>query len=89
MEINGIIESYRRGLKTQRNNQMIIYIPNFQLNEISELIGASVLYRDKHGNIYEGKVKKRHGNGNRVLVEFKRGLPGTSLGDIVKIKKKD
>ncbi len=87
MEISGIIESYRRGPRTQKNNQMIIYLPNLKPDEIPELIGATVLYTDRHGNIYEGRVKKRHGNGNKVLAEFRRALPGTSLGDIVKIKR--
>ncbi len=89
MEIHGIIESYRRGPRTQKNNQMIIYLPSLNSNDIPKLVGASVLYRDKYGNAYEGIVKKRHGNGNKVLAEFKRALPGTSLGDIVKIVKRD
>jgi len=89
MEVNGIIESYRRGPRTQRNNQMIIYLPTVKLDEISKLVGAEVIYKDRFGNIYEGIVKKRHGNGTKLLVEFKRALPGTSLGEIVKIKKKN
>ena len=82
----GIIENYRRGPRSQKNNQMIIYLPNFSREEVSKLIGKSVIYTDKYGNKYEGYVKKQHGRNSKVLVEFKRPLPGISLGDFVEIK---
>ena len=86
-DIVGIIESYRRGPKSQRNNQMIVYITNFDRNKINEILGAKAVFKDRYGNVYEGFIKKRHGNGCKVLIEFFRPLPGHSLGKTLRIIK--
>jgi len=84
--VKGVIESFRRGLKTQREDQLIIYLPGFAKDAVNDLIGKEVVVRDKYGNTYIGYVKRRHGNGSKVLVEFDKGLPGHVLGGEAEIR---
>ncbi len=78
--LTGVIESFRRGPGTQREDQLIILLPTMDRAEVEKLIGAKVIVRDKYGNRYEGYVKRRHGNGAKILAQFEKGLPGHVLG---------
>ncbi|GEM_PF-1062451 len=85
--IVGVIESYRRGPRTQTNDQLIIGLIDISKYNMDELVNKEVIFEDEYGNKYIGYIKRKHGNSNKVLVEFKRPPPPSCLGKIVKIMK--
>ncbi len=74
--MKAIITSYRRGRRTQYNNQMII-MPE-DSSKSKELIGKKVIYKTKTKEIV-GKVASTHGNKGALRVIFEKGMPGQSL----------
>ena len=82
----GLILGYRRGTNTQYENQVLIKVHDMKTrSEVSRLIGWKVLYQDKYGNKYSGKVVRVHGSKNTVIAVFKPNLPGQAVGGIVYI----
>ncbi len=82
----GLIMGYRRGTNTQYENQVIIMVDDMgSRKEVSRLVGWRVLYRDKYGNTYRGKIVRVHGNKNTVIAVFKPNLPGQAIGGLVYI----
>ena len=82
----GRISSFRRGPGTQNPNQVLVRVEGIDGKKARELVGYVVEYRDKHGNLYVGKVVRHHGNNNVVRVVFKPNLPGQALGGKVVVK---
>ncbi|MHA1787875.1 MAG: 50S ribosomal protein L35ae [Candidatus Helarchaeota archaeon] len=82
----GIITSYRRGRHTQYNRQMLVKFEYNSANEAAKLIGKEVIWETKTGKYIKGKIVRTHGKNGVVRVLFKKGLPGESLGTVVKIK---
>ena len=78
--LRGVIVSYKRGGNTQYNKVMLVKIKDYKGKNVSELIGKKVVYEDKHGNRYRGKVVRTHGKKNVVQVRFETPLPGQALG---------
>lgn len=84
-EIYGVITSYRRGPKTQRNTDLVLYIPGVRSGrEASKFIGRRVEYR-LPGKVLSGKILRTHGKTGKVLVHFNQGPPGQILGSKVLI----
>ena len=85
-EVEAVVVGYRRGSNTQYTNQVLLRITNTRITPHS-LIGKRIIYRDKYGNVYRGKVLKVHGKGANsvVIASFKPNLPGQALGGCVKI----
>ena len=84
----GVIMSYMRGPKTQRNTYMIIHIPGIvTAKKASQFIGRDVECQIS-GKVLKGKILRPHGNRGNVLVSFKSGLSGQSLGSRVTIKER-
>lgn len=84
-EIYGVITSYRRGPKTQRNTDLILLIPGIKSGrEASKFIGRRVEYR-LSGKVLSGKILRIHGKTGKVLVRFNQGPPGQILGSKVVI----
>ena len=83
--IMGVIENYRKGLKTQKPREYIVRVLGVESrSEASRLIGRVVECR--LGNkTFKGKVVGVHGNRGAVRVRFKKGLPGWMLGGRVTI----
>lgn len=74
--MKGIIVSYRRGCRTQTNNQMLV-LPETP-EKAASLIGKKVVFKTKTHEI-TGKVTKLHGKKGVVRVMFEKGMPGQSL----------
>jgi large subunit ribosomal protein L35Ae len=78
----GIVLGYRRGTNTQYPNQVLIKVVNLIVKKVDSLVGAKVSVRDRHGNLYIGKILRPHARGrnNVVIASFNRNLPGQAIG---------
>ncbi len=73
------IVSYRRGRKTQRVNQAVVSIPNVSdRNDAQKYIGKRVEIKFSKNSI-NGVITRVHGGKGRVVVRFRRGLPGQAI----------
>jgi large subunit ribosomal protein L35Ae len=85
--MQAVINSFRRGRRTQTTNHMVVYIGSVTDREkAAELVGKSVVWKSPAGKEITGKVASAHGNKGAVRVIFEKGMPGQSLGDKVEIK---
>ena len=83
----GVVTSYRRGKRTQRNNQMLIEIDMVDnRSKASEFIGRKVVWENKSGTKIMGKIIGTHGKKGVVKAAFKKGLPGQAIGTPIIIK---
>jgi len=79
--MEGVISSFRRGVRTQKKYQMIIRVENIDNKEKAKsLINKNVLWKSSGGKEIKGVVSNVHGNKGYLRVQFERGLPGQSLG---------
>ncbi len=70
------ILSYRRGRKTQTQNQAIIKLDKAETRaEASKYIGKRVEVSFSKTSI-RGTITRVHGNKGKVVARFNRGLPG-------------
>ncbi len=84
--MKGTIASFRRGLKTQTMNQIIIVIDGITSKEqASKLIGKEVTWKSPAGKQLKGKISAVHGSKGAVRAIFSTGMPGQSLGTEVNI----
>ena len=87
--MQGIIASFRRGRKTQKTNQAIIYIDSIKSKEkAAEIIGKKVTWisSGKKKTTITGKITAAHGSKGAVRVLFERGIPGQALGTKIEIE---
>ena len=87
--MEGIIVNYRRGRKTQKMNQMVIFIPGNDKKKSESLVGKEVVYTctGKVKKQIVGKVTAVHGGKGNVRVLFETGMPGQAIGQKVEVKK--
>ncbi|MEM2146363.1 MAG: 50S ribosomal protein L35ae [Candidatus Jordarchaeaceae archaeon] len=82
----GIIKNYVQGIRTQRNNCMLIKIQGIESDkDAAKFIGKKVIWQAPSGKRISGKIVKVHGKNGVVRAYFKHGLPGHSLGTEIKI----
>lgn len=80
------ITSFRRGRKTQYNNQMIIQAKGIDNKEkAAALVGKKVVWTSPAKKEIKGEVRSTHGGKGAVRVLFEKGMPGQSVGDKVSI----
>lgn len=86
--MDAIIVNYRRGRKTQKTNQMIILLPNVDLDKAKTLVGKEVVYtcEGKLKKQIIGKVSSTHGSKGALRVLFEKGMPGQAIGEKVEVK---
>jgi large subunit ribosomal protein L35Ae len=83
------IASFRRGRRTQSENQMIIYIDGVDSREKAQkLVGKTVTWNapGKLKKVLKGKISYAHGSKGAVRAIFETGMPGQSLSQKVKIE---
>ena len=79
------ILSYRRGRKTQTVNQAIASIEKSDSRESAgKYIGKKVEIAFSKSSI-KGVIVKPHGNKGKVVIRFRRGLPGQAMNREVKL----
>jgi len=86
--MEGVITSFRRGVRTQNTKQMIIQVEGIDNREKAEkLVGKSVEWHapGKNNKVLAGKVAAAHGRKGAVRAIFETGMPGQSLGSKVKL----
>lgn len=85
--LRGVIVGYRRGSNTQYPNQVYV-LADVDSRLIYSLVGCKVRAIDTKGNTYVGKVVKVIGSRNpKLIVHFKRSIPGQLIGKQVLIEK--
>jgi len=86
--MEGKISAFRGSHKTQKSNQMIVFVSGVDSKDkASSLVGKVVSWKTpgKKGVVIRGKVSRAHGCSGAVRVIFERGMPGQSLGTSVVI----
>jgi len=84
--MEAVVASYRRGLKTQTPNQLILYIDGVDNKEkASELVGKVVVWKSPAGKELKGTIRSAHGGKGAVRALFETGIPGQALGTKVEI----
>jgi len=84
-EIVGIIKNYRLGSRTQKPNQCVIYIEEYDKKKSSALIGKRVVLNLGSTSIF-GKITNLHGNKGALVARFNKGIPGQAIGKQVIIQ---
>ncbi len=78
--------SFRRGVHTQKPNQMIIEVETIDDKKKAEkLVGKKVTWESPAKKKIIGKITSVHGDSGAVRALFDSGMPGQSLGTKVKI----
>ncbi|MDP6293694.1 MAG: 50S ribosomal protein L35ae [Candidatus Woesearchaeota archaeon] len=81
------IASFRGSRLTRYDNHMIIHVDTSKNREDAEkLVGKSVTWESTSKKQLKGKIAGAHGNNGRVRAIFESGMPGQSLGAVVKIE---
>ena len=87
--MEGVIVNFRRGIKTQTTNQLIIIVESIDSKEKAEkLVGKTVSWYapGKNKKIIKGKITGIHGRNGAVKALFEKGIPGQAIGHKVKIE---
>jgi large subunit ribosomal protein L35Ae len=84
--VRAIVLAYAGTKEHQNNHHMILKPLDLKGHgKAAGLIGRRVVWKSPTGRKLFGRVVRKHGNGDRIRVYFKRGLPGQALGDYVEI----
>jgi len=84
--MEGRINSFRRGRRTQKTNHIIVYLKDVnERKKASEFVGKNVVWKSPAGKEIKGKVASAHGNKGALRVIFEKGLPGQSLSGKVSV----
>lgn len=77
--MEAVIMSFRRGVNTQKDNQMILKVAGVITRADAEkLVGKTVTWTSSGKNEIKGKIAAAHGNSGAVRAIFERGMPGQS-----------
>ena len=83
--MKGVIVNYRRGRRTQHNNQIIIKPADATtVSEASKLLGKKVIWKGKNKQLV-GKITRVHGCKGNVVATFVSPPPGQAIGTEVEI----
>ncbi len=79
--MEGVVSSFRKGVRTQKKYQMIVKVNGIDNKEKARsLVNKNVLWKSPAGKEIKGVVSNIHGNKGALRVQFEKGLPGQSLG---------
>jgi len=85
-EYVGVITNYRRGPKSQRNQECILKVLGAEPEGASRFVGWKVGWPLEESRL-TGVISRTHGKTGSLRAKFKKGLPGQALGTKVKIAK--
>ena len=84
--MKAVIVGYLRGHNRQYVNQVLVKPLELDDPRLApQLIGRKIVYRDKYGNTYVGKVVDTHGRKGLVIARFRRNLPGQAIGELAEL----
>jgi len=79
--VKAVILGYRRGSNTQYPGQVLLRIEGVSARDAHKFIARRVVYKDGKGNVYRGRIVRKHGARNPVVVAvFEPNLPGQAIG---------
>ena len=90
----GVFTGYRRGQRTQRENQAVVHIQNCQdIDGAKWYLGKRVAYVYKAKNVVNntkyrcnwGKVVNTHGHAGAVRVRFAKNICPRAMGSTVRV----
>lgn len=87
--MDGRISAFRGTFRRKSGNQMIIHVDGVTDKEkASALVGKKVVWTapGKNKKQLVGKVSAVHGGKGAIRAIFETGMPGQSLGEVVKIE---
>jgi len=86
MPVEGYIVNFRLGGNRQYPREVIVEVPGIgDVKSASKLLHRKVVWRSQSGLEFRGVVNSPHGKKGRVIVRFRRPLPGQALGTTVTI----
>lgn len=81
--VEGVILGYRQGGGRQYPSQVLVKL-FVNPRDVGRFIGGTVRFTDRHGNTYVGRILRRHGARNSVVVvKFKPNIPGQAIASRV------
>jgi len=81
------IANFRRGRRTQKGNQIIIYVQGINTKEEAQkLVGKTVVFKTETGKEIKGKISNIHGNKGAMRALFEKGMPGQAIGKDIEIQ---
>lgn len=87
--MEGRISAFRGSFRRKSGNQMIVLIDSVtDKAKAQALVGKSVVWTSpgKDRKQLKGRISAPHGGKGAVRAIFETGMPGQSLGDVVKIE---
>jgi large subunit ribosomal protein L35Ae len=87
--MEGRISAFRGSFRRKRGNQMIIVVDGVSDKaKALALVGKTVTWTSpgKNKKQLKGKISAAHGGKGAVRAIFETGMPGQSLGDVVKVE---
>jgi len=87
--MEGRISAFRGSFRRKRENQMIILVDGIDDKEKAKaLVGKTVVWTapGKNKKQLKGRISAIHGGKGAVRAVFETGMPGQSLGEVVKIE---
>jgi len=86
--MKGVIVHFRRGRKTQKDNQMIVQAESVNDRKKAEsLVGKTVTFTTESGKKQiKGRISSAHGKKGAVRAIFEKGMPGQAIGKQVSIE---
>ena len=85
--MKGLLENFRMGRHTKRDNQMILTLSGVTGREkAKQLIGKSVSWKSPAGKEIKGEITHLHGNSGAVRVRFEKGMPGQAICTRVEVQ---
>ena len=77
--MEAVIMSFRRGVNTQKDNQMILHVSGVMSRvDAEKLVGKSVTWTSPAKKEIKGQITAAHGNSGAVRAIFESGMPGQS-----------
>lgn len=84
--MEAVIVSYRRGINTQTNDQMILKVPGVTSRADAEtLVGKKVTWTSPSKKEIKGQIMAAHGNSGAVRARFEKGMPGQAQATKVQV----
>jgi len=84
MPVRGRIIHFRLGAKSQNPREVIVEVDGVNdIKEANKLIHHKVIWKSDKGLEIRGVVKKTHGKKGRIIVRFRKPLPGQAIGTFV------
>ena len=89
LSMEGIINNFRRGVRTVYSNQMIVTVNGVDTKEKANKLLTKKITWISLGKLKKqitGTVTKAHGNSGALRVKFEKGMPGQAIGAKVKVE---